>query len=270
MGLTRVQTVSDGERDTADDPINRPRIMRETAMYEFCLPYVAGRRVVDVGCGTGFGAALLAEEASSVVGVDPFPIAVETAKAGYEADNLCFRQMDGTSLDFDDASVDVVVSMGVIEHIRHYRVHLREAARVLVPSGLFILGALNSRLSLGDDAYHYKEFDHEELKGLMDRHFIDTEVYGVRGITPAAITEWEQRIARAKRYWRVDFLRLRRFYLVKCLYRPFFNYLQRRGREMRHTADAGHMTTSIQTSDFSINREDLPTAWNFLCVGRKA
>jgi hypothetical protein len=46
--------------------------------------------------------------------------------------------------------------------------------------------------------------------------------------------------------------------------------LQRRGREMRHTADAGHMTTSIQTSDFSINREDLPTAWNFLCVGRKA
>jgi ubiquinone/menaquinone biosynthesis C-methylase UbiE len=269
MGWTRVQTVSDGERDTADDAINRPRIMRETAMYEFCLPYVAGRRVVDVGCGTGFGAALLAKEADSVVGVDPHPMAVETARAGYQADNLCFRQMDGTSLDFDDASIDVVVSMGVIEHIKHYPVLFREAARILAPSGRFILGALNARLSLGDDAYHYKEFVHEELKGLMDMHFIDVEVYGVRGVTRAAIAEWEQRIARAKRYWRVDFLRLRRFYFVKCLYRPLFNYLQRRGREMRHTADTSLMN-SIQTSDFCIDKEDLSTAWNFICVGKKA
>ncbi|UCF34597.1 MAG: class I SAM-dependent methyltransferase [Phycisphaerales bacterium] len=268
MGWTRLQTVSDGERDTADDPINRPRIMRETAMYEFCLPFVAGRRVVDVGCGTGFGTALLAKQAGSVIGVDPHPIAVETARAGYQADNLFFRQMDGTSLDFDDASIDVVVSMGVIEHIKRYSAHFTEAARILAPSGLFILGALNARLSLGDDAYHYKEFDHEELKELMDRHFIDVEVYGVRGVTPAAIADWEQRIARAKRYWRVDFLRLRRFYFFKCFYRPLFNYLQRRGRKKRHTGNTSGIT-SIRSSDFSINKEDLPTAWNFICIGKK-
>ena len=96
-----------------------------------------GQCVLEVGCGTGVHAKLLAEAGARVAAVDLTPTAVElTAKrlalAGFEAD---VREADAEALPFPDASFDFVWSWGVVHHSEHTERVLAEIARVLKPGG---------------------------------------------------------------------------------------------------------------------------------------
>ena len=53
--------------------------------YQFAGAFAAGRRVLDAACGEGYGSALLARSAASVVGVDIAADAVAHARARYSA-----------------------------------------------------------------------------------------------------------------------------------------------------------------------------------------
>lgn len=105
-----------------------------------------GRRILDVGCGSGHIAAALAELAGpegAVFGVDLRDQRV--VREGFE-----FRQVDGTTLPFEDESLDVVVSNHVIEHVGEepdQLRHLQEIRRVLRPGGRCYL-AVPSRFVL--------------------------------------------------------------------------------------------------------------------------
>jgi 2-polyprenyl-3-methyl-5-hydroxy-6-metoxy-1,4-benzoquinol methylase len=97
-----------------------------------------GGRVLDAGCGGGGMPLSLAEEARSVVGIDPverFPEA--GVKLGRErgVQNLHFAVADGLALPFTDGSFDLVLSHAVIEHVPDASRYLRECARVLAPQG---------------------------------------------------------------------------------------------------------------------------------------
>jgi len=97
-----------------------------------------GGRVLDAGCGGGGMPLSLAEEARSVVGIDPverFPDA--GVKLGRErgVENLHFALADGMALPFTDGSFDLVLSHAVIEHVQDAPRYLRECARVLTPRG---------------------------------------------------------------------------------------------------------------------------------------
>ena len=59
--------------------------------YHFARRFIAGKRVLDVACGEGYGAALLAREAAQVTGVDIFEPAIDHARRAYgERANLAF------------------------------------------------------------------------------------------------------------------------------------------------------------------------------------
>src|ERR1041385_2327885 len=62
------------------------------ARYTFAARLARGKRVLDAGCGAGYGAAALAETADSVAGVDVAEEAIEFARAHYQAGNLRFEQ----------------------------------------------------------------------------------------------------------------------------------------------------------------------------------
>ena len=51
--------------------------------YHFAARFAAGMRVVDAACGEGYGSALLARSAASVVGADISPAAVAHARRAY-------------------------------------------------------------------------------------------------------------------------------------------------------------------------------------------
>ncbi|HWX09975.1 MAG TPA: methyltransferase domain-containing protein, partial [Gaiellaceae bacterium] len=163
------------------------------ARYAFALSYVDGKRVLDVGSGEGYGAALLAEHARDVVAVDYSPAAVEHARATYPRSNLAFRVFEATALPDDLASFDVVTCFEVIEHIVDAKELVRNLRGALRPGGILLLSTPNRLVDVafervsGRDAYEYhvNVLSPRELRGLVRPEFADVVLYGqsVRGGT---------------------------------------------------------------------------------------
>ena len=101
---------------------------------------LAGKRVLEVGCGRGVGIEiLLARGAASVAGFDLDPTMVALAQkrlAKYGGRARVFVG-DAAHIAASDASFDAVVDYGVIHHIPNWPQALREIARVLKPGGTF-------------------------------------------------------------------------------------------------------------------------------------
>lgn len=153
--------------------------------YHFAAKLVAGREVLDVACGAGYGSALLATQARHVVGADISSETIQHAQAVYaRASNLEFRQADCAALPFADASFDAVISFETIEHIEAQGKFLDEARRVLRPEGLFILSSPN-KLEYSDrrqcvNPYHLRELYRDELAVLLASRFPHTTWFGQR------------------------------------------------------------------------------------------
>ena len=150
--------------------------------YEFALPLCAGRDVLDAGCGVGYGAALLAERARRVVGVDVDPDAIAYARDRYGAGNVEFHEGDVQELDLGDASFDVVCSFETIEHVPDRDAFLAEMRRVLRPGGTFLVSTPRAeRTELRPaNPFHEVELAPADFEALLHRHFAAVELYGQR------------------------------------------------------------------------------------------
>src|SRR4051812_23591407 len=113
------------------------------ARYTFAARLARGKRVLDAGCGAGYGSAVLAHTASFVVGADVSADAVEFARANYRLPNLAFERSSCASLPHPDGAFDLVVAFEVIEHLETWREFLLEARRMLAPNGQFIVSTPN-------------------------------------------------------------------------------------------------------------------------------
>jgi SAM-dependent methyltransferase len=96
----------------------------------------AGRRWLDVGCGTGALCAAIVDggSPSSVGGVEPSEGFLKTAKENL-AGRAVLYQGSATAIPLDDASVDVVVSGLVLNFVPDRPAALREMSRVTVKGG---------------------------------------------------------------------------------------------------------------------------------------
>src|SRR3954464_12319381 len=112
--------------------------------YHFATRWSAGRRVLDIACGEGYGSALLARNSQHVTGVDVSPEAVEHARQAYSGvRNIEFREGSCTRIPLADASVDVVVSFETLEHIHEQVAFVDEIARVLSSDGVLLMSCPN-------------------------------------------------------------------------------------------------------------------------------
>jgi SAM-dependent methyltransferase len=96
----------------------------------------AGRRWVDVGCGTGALCAAILDHCSpsSVAGVEPSDGFLKTARENL-GDRAVFHQGSATAIPLDDSSADVVVSGLVLNFVPDQRAALAEMARVAGSAG---------------------------------------------------------------------------------------------------------------------------------------
>ena len=81
-----------GERTLPDVPEENYWFQRHVVVYRWIARRVAGRKVIDMACGEGYGADTLAAAAASVVGVDANPEAFEHARLRYRRPNLRFER----------------------------------------------------------------------------------------------------------------------------------------------------------------------------------
>jgi arsenite methyltransferase len=109
-------------------------------------PLTVGERVADVGSGTGTDLLLAARKvgaSGAAIGVDMTAEMRERAHAGARAcglDHVEVREGDATSLPLETASVDVVISNGVLNLVPEKDRAFAEIARVLRPGGRLQLG----------------------------------------------------------------------------------------------------------------------------------
>ncbi len=147
------------------------------ARYAFARRYAEGRRVLDAGCGAGYGAAELAQTALHVTGLDVARDAIEFARVNYPIPNLRFLVSSCTSTPFPKNSFELVVAFEVIEHLPDYRAFLNECARMVTPQGLCIISSPNksyyaeSRAKTGPNPFHEHEFEAEEFESELSRIF---------------------------------------------------------------------------------------------------
>ena len=147
------------------------------ARYAFARRYAQGKRVLDAGCGTGYGSAELAQSAAAVTGVDVAADAIEYARANYPLPGLSFLESSCTAVPFPAESFDLLVAFEVIEHLPEYRSFLDECGRLLTREGLFIVSSPNkryyatTRAATGPNPYHEHEFEAEEFVRELERVF---------------------------------------------------------------------------------------------------
>jgi ubiquinone/menaquinone biosynthesis C-methylase UbiE len=160
--------------------------------YAMCLELVVGKSVLDIASGEGYGSALLAKAASSVIGVDIDNISIEYSKSQYSHHkNLEFLQGSCESIPLPDNSVDVVTSFETIEHHDKHEEMMQEIKRVLKPGGLLIISSPN-RLTYSDEPnnsnpFHVKELYYDELSDLLSKYFNYSQIYGQKLATSSFI-----------------------------------------------------------------------------------
>jgi SAM-dependent methyltransferase len=134
------------------------------------------RSVLDVACGEGYGAAMLAGKAERVTGVDISVDAIRHARSRYGRQaNLEFIAASCDRLPFPDASFDLAISFETIEHIETQQAFIAELARVLRPDGVLLLSSPNKRLYSDAHDYHnefhVRELYRDELEELLRAAF---------------------------------------------------------------------------------------------------
>jgi SAM-dependent methyltransferase len=167
------------------------------ARYLFAARLARRRRVLDIGCGAGYGSSELAHAAATVTGLDLSPEAVALARSSYSAPNLHFLAASATSLPFSNAAFDLITCFEVIEHIHDWQLLLAEARRLLAPGGQFIVSTPNksyyaeSRAEIGPNPFHVHEFAYDEFKFALEATFPSVTLYvqnhvGALSFQPAA------------------------------------------------------------------------------------
>jgi len=121
-----------------------------------------GKRLLDAGCGSGYGLALLKERFAPVrlLGIDLMPEQIERARArGVRGAEL--RVGDITSIEEPDGAFDGVFVFGILHHVPEWRAALRELARVLAPGGVLCVEELHGRTAALSDRFMHTSHPRE-------------------------------------------------------------------------------------------------------------
>lgn len=122
---------------TDDGPFNG--LLERPALRSLVPVPLAGRVVLDAGCGSGAQCEWLAQQGATVVGVDLSPAMVEEARRRCRGSGQFLVADLGEPLALDDASLDGVTCSLALHYVRDWAVPLTSFHRVLRPGGWVVL-----------------------------------------------------------------------------------------------------------------------------------
>ncbi len=156
-------------------------ISRYAFAAQFCTTCT---RVLDAGCGTGYGTSFLAQSAQSVLGIDSSAEAIGFAARQYGGANARFAVGLCEAPPVHNQAIDLVVAFEVIEHLAGWRKFLEECSRVLAPDGTLLVSTPNksqyteSRGPAGPNPFHIHEFEFQEFAAELERIFPHVRIFG--------------------------------------------------------------------------------------------
>ncbi|HQW82670.1 MAG: methyltransferase domain-containing protein [Rhodanobacteraceae bacterium] len=153
--------------------------------YALARPIAAGKRVLDIACGEGYGSAMIAPVARTVTGIDIGTDAIAHARSRYRLlPNLNFREGDATRFDAGGERYDLVLSFETLEHVEAQDGLVGGIAAALADDGCALISspdkAVYSDVTGYQNAFHVRELYRDELLALLSRHFRCVRLYGQR------------------------------------------------------------------------------------------
>lgn len=141
------------------------------ARYRWASALAEGRRVLDAGCGTAYGSALLAQSgATEVVGVDVSAEILDSVRSSMPP-AVALQHGDVMALAFEDSSFDLVICFEVIEHLEDPAAALDEFRRVLRPDGILAVSSPNREVYPPGNPHHLHEYTPNELEEALSHRF---------------------------------------------------------------------------------------------------
>jgi 2-polyprenyl-3-methyl-5-hydroxy-6-metoxy-1,4-benzoquinol methylase len=141
-----------------------------------------GIKILDVGCGEGFGSYFLAKLGARVTGLDWNEEVIDRAQKIYPLKDLMFVTGDACNLSFTNDSFDAVCAMDLIEHLAKPEKFIAEAKRVLIDNGLLMFSTPNHLKHLIETGkiypFHEREYLYTEFMDFAEKHFDLYELYG--------------------------------------------------------------------------------------------
>lgn len=174
-----------------DDEPN-PTTWLDAREFPELWPPLAGRRVLELGCGTGRVLGPLRARGALVAGVDFAPAMLAKAAARHPDVELVLHDLSAPPLPFADASFDVVVSSLVLEHIADLGRFFAEARRLCRPGGSMALSTMHPALFLRSIQAHFFDRERgEELRFESYPHQVGAIIMAAieAGWTPEATVE---------------------------------------------------------------------------------
>ena len=233
-----------GERTLPDVPEENYWYQRHLVVYRWIASRVGGRRVVDLACGEGYGSAVLARTAISVVGVDANPEAFEHARLKYSGPKLRFER---NMIELWEGDVDCVVFLQTIEHVQDPDAVLARIRELVGRDGVAYVSTPNV-LTLAPEGeersgnpWHVREYRAEEYRTLCERHFGSVELLGL----------FHARKLRAHQV-AIEHLGWDTVHAKLGVTKPFYD----------------RFTPAISVRDFALRGSDLDHALDFLAVLR--
>ena len=143
--------------------------------YALARGLVAGRKVLDLACGEGYGSAILAESAAQVVGIDSDEQTIAHAANRYHGANLAYKAGTATTIPAGDGEFGAIVSFETIEHLAEQASMLDEFSRVLAEDGFLVISspdkAQYSDATGYQNEFHVRELYREEFLALLAPRF---------------------------------------------------------------------------------------------------
>ncbi len=173
-----------GERTLPDVPAENYWFQRHLAVYEWIGARVAGRRILDMACGEGYGSEVLSRSAAHVVGVDANPEAYEHARLRYQRQNLRFER-GMVENHGEPGAYDAVVFLQTIEHVQDPAPVLEHFRRLLAPDGVAYVSTPNvltlapAGESRSGNPWHIREYRAGEFDALCRSVFEGVELLGL-------------------------------------------------------------------------------------------
>ncbi len=159
--------------------------------YAIAMNFTAGKRVVDIASGEGYGTYLMSETAAAITGIDISEEAVVHARSRYTRGNLRFETGSATSMPVEDASIDVLTSFETIEHHDQHNEMMLEIRRVLKPNGILVISSPDKKYYSDIPGYknpfHTKELYKDEFVKLVSSYFPFTAVLNQKSVVGSVV-----------------------------------------------------------------------------------
>lgn len=136
-----------------------------------------GKDALEIGCGCGKTAEVVASVARSVTAIDEDKDAIDYAKKNYSKENLLYKYISFE--DFPERKFDVIGMIESIEHIKDQNKVLEKIYRMLNTNGILFLTTPNTFRAKYRSPHHTHEFKKDEIKQFLGKKFKIAAFFGI-------------------------------------------------------------------------------------------